>query len=303
MPCFHPLKAFRSKTKNANGKYPVVFNPSKGFSDMPIALPCGQCVGCRLERSRQWAIRCLHEASQHEYNCFITLTYDDDHLPEDMSLNLDHFQRFMKRLRKKYPHKIRFYHCGEYGEQLGRPHYHACLFGHDFDDKTPLFENNNGDIVYTSDDLSKLWPFGLSSIGDVTFESAAYVARYIMKKVTGEPEQNHYQYQNPETGELTYRKPEYTTMSRRDGIGKSWLEQYQSDIYPSDSVVIRGQQMRPPKFYDTQFEITNPNEYKRLKAKRKTNAKKHVDNNTPARLKVRERVTQTRLTQLKRSLT
>ena len=151
-------------------------------------VPCGQCIGCRLERSRQWAIRCVHEASLHTDNCFITLTYSPDCLPSDGSLNHDDFQKFFKRLRKHIaPKKIRYYMCGEYGEdlqqpsKLGRPHFHACLFGLDFDDKQ-LYIVRDDVKLYTSATLEKIWGKGFVTIGDVTFESAAYVARYIAKK-------------------------------------------------------------------------------------------------------------------------
>ena len=131
MPCFCPLEGWRSKDRSSTGKRKIVFNPRDALRDMPVTVPCGQCIGCRLERSRQWAVRCIHEASLHEDNCFITLTYDDAHLPTDLSLNVSHFQKFMKRLRKRFGEGIRFFHCGEYGENFGRPHYHACLFTSD----------------------------------------------------------------------------------------------------------------------------------------------------------------------------
>ena len=136
MPCYRPIKGYRSRRLNAEtGKRPVVFNPRDGFYDQPVDLPCGQCIGCRLERSRQWAIRCVHEASLHERNCFITLTYRDECLPTNGSLDLDAFQKFMKRLRRRFGEGVRFFHCGEYGENFGRPHYHAILFNLDFSDK------------------------------------------------------------------------------------------------------------------------------------------------------------------------
>lgn len=301
MPCYSPLKGFRSKAINPTGKRSIVFNSKDGFADLPVSLPCSQCVGCRLERSRQWAIRCAHEASLYADNCFITLTYNDKHLPADQSLQLDHFQKFMKRLRKKYGENIRFYHCGEYGENFGRPHYHACIFNFDFPDKK-IWKSERGVNLYRSPSLEKLWTFGYSSVGEVTFESAAYVARYIMKKITGDAAENHYVWIDPETGEIFKRKPEYTTMSRRPGIGKSWFEQYASDVYPDDFIVMRGKKMKPPKFYDSQFELISPGEYEILKKRRKRAASKHVDNNTPERLKVRETVKLSQLSQLKRTL-
>jgi hypothetical protein len=134
MPCYFPITAWRSKDgKNEAGKWPVVFKPTAGYLDKELKLPCGRCIGCRLERSRQWAVRCVHEASLHEKNCFITLTYSPENLPKDGSLDVSHFQKFMKRFRKRFGPGIRFFHCGEYGESLSRPHYHACIFGFDFE--------------------------------------------------------------------------------------------------------------------------------------------------------------------------
>ena len=118
MPCYSPIKGYRSKVLSPNGKRTIVFKPNLGFVDLPVLVPCGQCCGCRLERSRQWAIRCTHEASLHENNCFITLTFNDDNLPSDKSLDVRHFQLFMKRLRKQFGSNIRYYHCGEYGENF-----------------------------------------------------------------------------------------------------------------------------------------------------------------------------------------
>lgn len=291
MPCFHPLKGWRSKNANESGKRSIVFNRRDGFEDLEVEIPCGQCIGCRLERSRQWAIRCVHEASLYEDNCFITLTYDDAHLPADGSLNLSHFQKFMKRLRKRYGANIRFFHCGEYGEKYSRPHYHACLFNFDFPDKI-LWSVRNGFRLYTSESLSVLWPFGYGVIGDVTFESAAYVARYIMKKITGDAAADHY----------NGLRPEYTTMSRRPGIGKGWYEKYQDDLFPHDRCVINGKEVNIPKFYRTQLEVEEPTLSRKLLALRKAAASEHTVDSSLRRLRDREQVTQARLTLLQRPI-
>lgn len=295
MACFHPLTAFRGPTG-------IVFNVMKSYRDVPsFKVPCGQCVGCRLERSRQWAIRCMHEAATHENNCFITLTYAPEHLPPNGSLHLPDFQRFMKRLRKKYGNGIRFYHCGEYGEKLNRPHYHALLFGHDFPDKKYFTQRNNLP-VFTSDSLLKLWPYGIHEIGSVTFESAAYCARYIMKKITGAMASDHYSRIDPETGEVFYLSPEYTTMSRRDGIGKAWFNAYHDEVYPSDEVIVNGSPVRPPKYYDSQYELLYPDEFVKLKSKRVKTSRLFSDNNTKDRLSVREKVQLSKLKSLVRKL-
>jgi hypothetical protein len=269
-----------------------------------ITLPCGQCIGCRLERSRQWAIRCMHEAQMHTENSFITLTYNDKHLPSDKSLVYRDFQLFVKRLRKRYPgRKIRYYMAGEYGENFGRPHFHACLFGIDFDDKKLWKRTSAGSNLYTSKNLEILWPFGYSSIGDVTFESAAYVARYIMKKVTGKNAQEHYTETDPETGEITTRTPEFTKMSLKPGIGYEWYKQYTSDVYPHDYVVVRGKKVKPPKYYDKNYKIQYPYEFDELLYIRQQSATLNNADNTPERLAVKEQVTKAKLQQLKRNLT
>jgi len=206
----------------------------------------------------------------------------------------------MKRLRKRFGSNIRFYHCGEYGETFGRPHYHACIFNFDFPDKK-LWRVINGNRLYTSQALSDLWPYGYSSVGAVTFQSAAYVARYIMKKITGDAADDHYM-RIDDDGVVTYLKPEYTTMSRRPGIGKGWFDQYTSDVYPSDFIVIDNVKMRPPKYYDSQYELLSPDQFNKLKRKRKINSKKHASNNTPKRLAVREEVQLARLKLLPRNV-
>jgi len=300
MACFHPLKGWRSKSAGPNGKRPIVFNKKEGFSDLPITLPCGQCTGCRLEKSRQWAIRCSHEASLYEENSFITLTYDDANLPPTGSLKPQHFTKFMKRLRKQTGCKIRYYHCGEYGENFGRPHYHAAIFNYDFPDKIHYKTTKNGDRLYTSQILSKIWPAGLHTTGDVTFKSAAYIARYIMKKINGEAADAHYEIMNSETGELSHLIPEYSTMSRRPGIGQGWVEKYHGDVYPDDFVIINGKKSRAPRYYDQQFEIAYPADFAKTRAERVRSARKHEDNNTPDRLKVREKVQNSKISQLKR---
>lgn len=299
MPCFHPLTAYQT----ALGE--VVFHDRLRRYDVvkTLTLPCGQCVGCRLERSRQWAMRCLHEASLHEQNCFITLTYDQAQLPANSSLDYTQFQKFLKRLRKHFePHQVRFYMGGEYGDQFGRPHFHACLFGIDFPDRVYFKTSPSGEKIWTSQILSRLWPFGFSSVGDVTFESAAYVARYIMQKVTGHSAKAHYERVDPETGEITSRRPEFNKMSLKPGIGARWLEKFRSDVYPHDYVVIRGKEVKPPKYYDRQYAKTHPEQWEELQWLRTLDAQTRAGDNTDARLLVKEQVVKARIQSLKRTL-
>jgi hypothetical protein len=301
MTCFSPIQAYRSLTVSANGKRGIVFNPNMGFRDLPLMIPCRQCSGCRLEQSRQWAMRMVHEASLYPDNCFLTLTYNDENLPEGNTLVLEHHQLFMKRFRKKYGKNIRFFHCGEYGDLNGRPHYHYCIFNFDFADKK-LYKMSGDHPLYISEILSSLWGLGFCTIGALTFETAAYTARYVMKKVTGVLAPSHYVRLDSSTGELTYLKPEYCTMSRASGLGKGWFDEFHPDVYPSDEVIINTKAVKPPAYYDTQLEKLDPALSTKIKSARVRESRKHVDNNTPARLKVREVVHTARLNQLKRNL-
>lgn len=234
----------------------------------------------------------------HDANCFITLTYDEDHIPEDWSLDKTVFQKFMKRLRKRFAHlRIRYFHCGEYGEQFGRPHYHACLFGIDFPDRVRFSESCD-----TSAILESVWGLGFCTVGDVNFESAAYVARYVMKKVTGEAALDHYGRVNPVTGEWFRCEPEYTTMSRRPGIGAPWLSEFGEETYRDDSVVMRGVEMKPPRFYDKQFELVDAERLEEVKRQRVLRGRSFAEERTPARLAVREKVKKAQCELLKRKL-
>jgi len=308
MACYHPLTAYLSghQTNNATGKsFRRVSFKETDEHDRQISLPCGQCVGCRLERSRQWAMRCIHEAQLHQNNCFITLTYDDEHLPKDLSLDHRDFQLFFKRLRKANPHiKIRYYMAGEYGTNFGRPHFHACIFGYDFHDKK-LFKRTSADsLLYRSEELEKLWPYGYSTIGDVTFESAAYVARYIMQKQTGKDvNKDHYTYCDLQTGELVKIQPEYNKMSLKPGIGADWYKKYKTDVYPHDYVEVRGKKLKPPKYYDRLFSKENPYEYDQILYTREKQAKLRPEEHSYERLLVKETVTKAKLQKLKRKLT
>lgn len=301
MPCYFPLQAYRGRQENSQ-KIAITFKRSNSWRGQELKLPCGQCIGCKLERSRQWGVRCLHEASLYEENSFITLTYDDQNLPKDLSLHMEDFQKFMKRLRKSVDHKIRFFHCGEYGETTLRPHYHALLFGHDFSDKK-YFSKKGEYSIYTSESLSSLWGKGHCVTGEVSFSSAAYVARYALKKITGPNADEHY----------AGRKPEYVTMSRRPGIGKAWYDKYKTDIFPRDYVVVRGNRSRVPRFYDNQLQLEDPSTMALLKIEREKNANGHyvddwlsdgshirVSDSSLCRLAVKEEVKVAEIRNLKR---
>lgn len=306
MPCYTPLSAYRGRSVNPKtGKRPVVFHLKDGYHDLKLQLPCGRCIGCRLERSRQWAIRCMHEASLHKHNVFITLTYSDQALldagnAELKQLQHDDFQKFMKRLRKRLDFPIRYYMCGEYGDKFGRPHFHAALFGVDFPDKK-YFKKTKGGPIFTSKILEETWGLGFVSIGKVTFNSAAYIARYVLKKKMGRDAPAHYE-RLDEYGEYHQISPEYQQASRRPGLARGWFEKYKNDVYPKDSFHINGQRMRPPKYYDLQFEIASPEEMKEIKKQRRIAGYKHALDNTRERLDDRWIIQELKQKQIKRNL-
>lgn len=242
-------------------------------------------------------MRCVHESALHERNSFVTLTYAPDQVPVDGSLQVRDWQLFAKRVRKaKGP--FRFFHCGEYGELNGRPHYHACVFGLDFAEDRVPFKGKPGSELFVSRELEDLWGHGFATVGRLTFESAAYVARYVMKKATGkrvEGEITPYSRFDSRTGEVYQVRPEYVTMSRRPGIGAGWFARFKGDVFPDDFVVHAGKRYRAPRFYDALLERESPELLASLKAKRRDVAFRRREDSTPERLRVRERVAIARL--------
>lgn len=268
MPCNRPLPAWYASEKNAStGKTPATFAFSDADTSRKLSLPCGRCMGCRLERAHTWATRLLHEAKLHQANYFVTLTYDESTVPKldngRLTLRPQDFTLFMKRLRKAKGEGIRYYQCGEYGEITERPHHHAILFNCRFTDLTPvsLTRTRDARTLYNSKELENLWQQGICSVGAVTFETAAYVASYVTKKFTAKNADDHLcHYQG--------RVPEYATMSRRPGIARPFIDKYLTDVYPSDTVIIRGHPMRPPKYYDRILEKEDPELYYQVRDKR-----------------------------------
>lgn len=328
MPCYFPLTA--SRLKGSTGIPLHIYSKLTIPLSLPpnyelIKIPCGQCIGCKLEKSRQWAMRIMHESMIHGcQNSFLTLTYNNDAIQRDenneMSLNKKDWQLFMKRLRfKTRCPKLKFFMSGEYGEtclycqlsrlqctcpsflpDLGRPHYHAILFGWKPQDIVMYSTSNSGMPVYYSKTLEQLWsnpvtklPIGISTVGDVTFESAAYVARYVTKKISGDP----YKVKNHYRGRL----PEFSLMSRRPGIGKLHFEKYYKSIYRHDEVVLRNDLiMRPPKYYDYLYKTINPLDLECLKEKRTLKAQTTAEHTTLKRLADRRQIAEHKLKMLKR---
>lgn len=303
MPCFHPLKGF-PYGKTENGKVNYLIRPFETEFILdgkrePIfdytLIPCGQCIGCRLERSRQWANRCLLELEYHESAYFLTLTYNPEHVPtvyysdentgeayEALSLRKRHFQLFMKRLRKAFPdQKLRFFACGEYGGKTQRPHYHAIIFGLKLPDGDlkPYGRNRLNDPYFTSEKVQRAWsiyhppdnlhpdgwydPIGFALVANVTWETCAYVARYVTKKLSGKAA-DFYKMHNIE--------PEFSLMSRKPGIGRQYYDDHPDAMdfeYINISTPKGGRKFTPPKYFDRLYEVDDPDEAAERKERRK----------------------------------
>lgn len=334
MPCYHPINALQPTT----GGRLVFPQPETEYlynDYRALQITCGRCRGCRLKRSREWAMRCVHEMQMHRYNCYITLTLADEHLNDARSLDHSQFQRFIKRLRKALSKGVdihpsllvthtarradipqagmgrvkpivplRYYMCGEYGETYGRPHYHAILFGVDFNDKIYYKMSPSGDKLYRSAMLEKLWPDGYSTIGTATFESAAYIARYVMKKRNDGKNHKTTEILDLETGEIITRKTEYNNMSRHAAIGKAWLMKYKDDVYTRGKVILRGRAYAPPRYYDKQLPKldlqTGKEIIEELKWERQLEAIRQIEHHTPERLAVQEQVAEAKTKRLQR---
>lgn len=246
----------------------------------------------------------MHEAKTSPLNCFLTLTYDKDHVPPGGSLVYKGplgFQSFVKRMRRRLKVRIRYFVCGEYGEKNGRPHYHACVFGVDFLDKTLWKKTAAGSLIYRSKVLESLWPFGHSSVGDLTFESAAYCARYVMGKLSGSAVAIvRGSRVDLRTGELLPIEPEFCRMSLKPGIGARWLEKYVDDVYAFDRVVVNGRETKPPRYYDKLISQKHPFAWHDIRLDREDRALLHPEESTARRLEVREAVTMARLAKFRR---
>lgn len=231
-----------------------------------LMLPCRKCVGCRLSKSREWANRVIMEQLYHEESWFLTLTYDDQYLPPAYPLSAagtrltvhatlvkKHLQDFLKRLRKNSKQSIRYYASGEYGTQTYRPHYHLLIFGLHLDDLELLKKNFAGEPYFTSEFISKCWPFGIHILGRVTWQSAAYVARYTMKKATHGFDKRYYA--------LAGIQPEFQTMSLRPAIGRRYYDDHPELFdyaYFNVSTPQGGRRVYPPEYFRKLYAKQHP---------------------------------------------
>lgn len=257
MTCYNPLLAFQSRNGGS-----LVFDEAKAekyFADegyRRLHVPCGKCIGCRLAHSASWGARAWQESTMHSESCFLTLTFAPEHLPADGCVSKRDIQLFMKRLRKFVsPVRVRYLACGEYGSKHLRPHYHLVIFGYNFPDRY-LFQYNKRthSKYYRSSSLEKLWPFGHCIIGNVSFESCSYVARYTLKKGFGASVK-----ENAKNSGLT---PEFVVMSNRPGIGATWYEKFKSDVFPSDKMPVLTRKgiihIKPARYYEKLLERESP---------------------------------------------
>lgn len=289
MPCFRPLHAYQTDS----GK--IVF-AEKADVKRQLDLPCGRCIGCLLERSRVWAVRCMHEYQMHDQSCFLTLTYDDEHLPAKGMLVYRDWQLFAKRLRKRMG-PFRFLMSGEYGEIRDRPHFHACVFGVSFGDRKFFKEGSSGSPFYTSETLSALWPYGHAGLGDVTFESAGYVARYVVKKASRGLTDDERYLRHDEYGVAYWLEPEFSQASTRPGLGATWWAKFGKEVLNRGNVVINGHEMKPPRYY---AKLCKDPRYDWVEFQACLNSDPR--DNTEGRLRVREMVAKARMSYYKREL-
>lgn len=253
MPCYHP------STVGVQRK--SVF-PGRRLSYMQV-VPCGNCLGCRQEQARQWAVRMVHEAQTRRLSWFATLSYSDKHLPQWGELEPSHLRGFVDKLRLAYPlRSIAYYGCGEYGDTTFRPHYHVCLFGPEFLDRKPHPDKEKPG-VWLSESLEYFWDNkGACELAPLTMGSASYTAGYIRKKLHGERESVF----NVRTGHLL-REP-FSRQSLRPAIGKRWIERYWKDVYPRDFVVVDGVESKPPRYYDKWMDENHPEVMEEVRQKR-----------------------------------
>jgi len=315
MPCYTPLKGYKDITSGA-----LVFDKKNAHSKMEVA--CGQCLGCRVDHRLMWSIRIIQEASMYldQYgNSWATLTYRDPsgcdeqqyknghHIDKQGQLHPQHVSDFVRSLRKaNKDHKIRYFYCGEYGDENQRPHYHICIFNHSFDDQY-LWKDDEGVYTYTSAELEKHWPWGFTTVAELNIRTAAYTAGYALKKITGQRAQDHY-LRCDEDGEAYWLMPEFIRMStgrgKPSGLGAKFYEKYKTDFFPSDQSPVPGDGVRElvPRYYQNILAEENPALLEDIKKIRQQFITDHAVDFTPERLRDKYICARAKENQLKRNL-
>lgn len=313
MTCTRPLKAYKAPGGG------IVFNVKQGYWDRMLQLPCGGCISCRVANSRDKAIRCMHEAQMSAKSCMITLTYEDKFLPVGQSLNLEDWQLFAGRVRHwrlreerglglsdemtTRSRAFRYMMVGEYGDENRRPHFHACVFGQDWAEDRVLWKVEDDRKTFTSKVLEEIWGMGFVTITPLNYQTANYVSRYVLKKITGKPKETAFERVDGDTGETWQVEPEFLKASLRPGLGKSWFEKYWRDVYPDDFVVgPNGKLFRPPKYYDKLLKKKDLGMWDLIRRKRMKFASDDPWNTTPERLWVRDELALLKAKDAKRKL-
>lgn len=307
MGCYKPMIRAEDLTKWVKAEDGHLYHPAKIFSSNRLeeydskfrvgsysytTIPCGQCIGCRLDYSREWANRGYLESLNWKHNYFVTLTYDEKHLPKELEMTTSEgitytelkelkwkgilipkdFTQFMKDLRQEFKRKydfqgIRFIGCGEYGGKEKRPHYHLILFNCPFPLETMYNPRINWgkDVYYQNKILEKVWDKGISNVCEANWNTIAYTARYITKKVNGKESEDFYAMQ----GQI----PEFLRTSRQPGIGRYYYEEHKEEIYKKDQIIIRNKEgihyCKPPAYFDRLYEKENPEHFKKIKEQRR----------------------------------
>ncbi len=315
MPCFTPLQGYKDPATGG-----LTFKKTGTAQKMQVA--CNQCLGCRIDHRVMWAIRIVHESYLHlddQGNSWLTLTYrspsecteqqlkDGHYVDKHYQLRPSHVSKFIRALRKQNPdHKIRYFYCGEYGDENQRPHYHVCLFNHSFKDQQ-LYKDDEGFYTYTSPSLDKVWPYGFSTIAELNFNTASYTAGYCFKKITGKRARDHY-LRCDENGEAFWLLPEYIRMStgrkKPCGLGAKFYEKYKSDIFPRDSTPVpgHGSVQLVPRYYEQILQNSDPATHELVKELRQTFLKAHKQDFTPERLRDKYKCARAKQNTLKRTL-
>lgn len=271
MACTNPILAYVKSTDPITGKKSLSFVAridanyrtisSRYGKENTFFLPCGKCPSCRKDRAKIWAVRCCLEASQYERNSFITLTYEQNHLPKGGLCKHD-VDKFIKFLRKETGQKIRYFYCGEYGETTFRPHYHLILFNYFPEDATFHYTSENGYPVFKSKFLNKIWCYkGFVEVGSLTFQSALYCSKYILK-------------QDPDNSKCTKifvpanKAPVFHRMSLKPGIGADYIKSHLEQLFESDAVYINGESNNLGNYFNKIALCLDPDKFKFLQDQR-----------------------------------
>lgn len=272
-----------------------------------VQVPCGKCIGCKLDHASMWQTRIMMEAKEWKSCYHITLTYNNKHLRRKYGLNQlckKDLQDFLKRLRYyfegheewvnpktgEYEKPIRYYACGEYGNEGtrasngGNPHYHIAMFNLKLDDLKLYKLNKHGDPIFKSKKLQSIWGLGFCTIEELNFETAGYVARYVQKKAGIKPKEREYTGERVKEWRIDERNgqpyehiikkqrikkglqvEEFQTMSRAVGIGRKYWEENKEKIKRNNGILMKIKdivKIKPlPKYYKKLWEQEDWEEY------------------------------------------